>query len=361
MKVENVHRIGVLRPSPLGDFVFALPALAALRAAYPQAHIALLGLPWQREFLAGRPGPVDEVIELPPMRGLGAGLGARQDDKQIDAFVHAMRARRFDIAMQLYGGGRHSNPFLSRLGARVTIGMRAVDAPALDRWIEYMPWRNERLRLLEVVALAGASAADLAPPLAAAERDEDELQRGLRLPPGPLAVLQPGARDPRRRWSADRFAAVGDALAAAGARIVVHGSEGERELVGQVADAMHEPALDASGALSLSGLAALLRRARLLVSNDTGPLHLAQAVGTSTVGIYWFMNLIGSAPLMASRHRHAFSTRTRCPVCDEENVRDRCEHDVSFVDDVGVEEVKALALRAFSSQAADRPEALAPA
>ena len=91
-------------------------------------------------------------------------------------------------------------------------------------------------------------------------------------------------------------------------------------------------------------LAALLARARLVVSNDTGPLHLAHAVGTATVGIYWFTNFLVSAPLVNGSHRHALSLRTRCPLCGAENLTSRCEHDETFVDDVGPEEVTALAL-----------------
>jgi ADP-heptose:LPS heptosyltransferase len=83
------------------------------------------------------------------------------------------------------------------------------------------------------------------------------------------------------------------------------------------------------------------------VSNDTGPLHLAQALGTRTVGIYWFMNLLVSGPLVGALHHEVFSARVHCPVCGLENLHARCPHDVSFVDDIGVDEVAALALQAL--------------
>lgn len=354
LPIEGVERIAVLRPNAVGDFVFSLPALAALRAAYPRAHIALLGKRWHREFLAGRPGPADEVIELPPLPGLGAPAGATEDEARTEAFIAEMRLRRFDLAIQLYGGGRHANPFIRRLGARVAVGMRAADAPALDRNLDYRPWHNERLRLLEVVALAGAPPAMLAPPLALIERDAAELRATLPLPAGPLVVLQPGATDPRRRWPARHFAAVGDALAAEGAAIAINGSTEEAPLVAEVAEAMRAPVLQPASVLSLSALAALLGRATLVVSNDTGPLHLAQALGTHTVGIYWFMNLLVSAPLVAARHRHAFSARTVCPVCGLDNVASRCLHDDSFVADVSVAEVLSLARAGFSEAGAAR-------
>ena len=198
--VVGVERIVVLRPNAVGDFIFTLPALAALRAAYPQAHITLLGRRWHREFLSGRPGPWNEVIEMPPVRGVGIDPEGGQDDAQVQAFVEGLRARRFDLALQLYGGGRYSNPFVRQLGARVSAGAHAHDASPLDRSVPYVLWCNERLRLLEVVALCGVRPVDLSPALQLTAADEDALSTRLKLPAGPIVVLQPGATDPRRRW-----------------------------------------------------------------------------------------------------------------------------------------------------------------
>lgn len=358
--LPDVQRIAVLRPNAIGDYMFTLPALAALRAAYPSAHIVLLGKRWHVDFVGARPGPVDEVIAVPAARGIGAPPDAAQDDAGVDAFVAAMRERRFDLAMQLYGGGRHSNPFMRRLGARVTVGLRAADAEPLDHWIAYDTWRNERLRLLEVVGLAGAPPVDLAPRIAVTAEDRSALQAGVDLPDAPLAVLQPGASDSRRHWPAERFAAVGDALAGLGAQVAINGSADEQGLAAQVASAMRAPSLDLSGRLSVSALAALLARSHVVVSNDTGPLHLAQAVGTPTVGIFWMLNLLTAAPLVAGPHRQVFSTRTRCSVCGLENVHRRCEHQVCFVDDVGVDQVAPLAVAAFRDETARRAAAAAP-
>lgn len=340
----EVVRIAVLRANRVGDFVFALPALAALRARYPRARLTLLGQAWHAEFLAGR-GVVDEVAVLPPVPGVTIAPDAEADLDEVERFCAAMRERRFDLAFQLHGGGAWSNPFLLRLGAPSSIGLRAADAAPLDRWIPYEPLQNERLRLLEAVGLADAPPPALAPELPVLAADERALAEVWTPPPAaPLAVLNPGATDPRRRWPGERFAAVGDALAAAGAAVVVQGGPDERALTAQVVAAMRHPAADLGGRLSLSALAALLARARLVVSNDTGPLHLAQAVGAATVGIYWLTNLFVSGPLLSARHRHALSYRLRCPQCGAENIRSRCPHDPSFVTDVSVEEVTGLAL-----------------
>lgn len=357
--MPGIASIAVLRPNDLGDFVFALPALGALRDTWPKARILFLGKAWHLAFLPGR-GIVDEVLEVPPVPGITIGQSYPHDENEVEAFCEGVRERRLDLALQLFGGGRYSNPFLRRLGAGLTVGFRAAGTPALDRPLAYQPLQNERLRLLEAVALAGAHTTELDPRLPVLERDRRELG-DIPLPKAPLAVLQPGARDARRRWPAQRFAAVGDALAQAGAAVAIHGSREERELTAEVAGAMRLPALDLGGRLTLGGLAALLDRAQLLVSNDTGPLHLAHAVGTPTVGIYWLTNLLVSGPLFGARHRALLAVRTECPECRMENIETRCAHDASFVEEISVEEVKQAALELWRlNQAAPSPAPALP-
>jgi ADP-heptose:LPS heptosyltransferase len=282
---------------------------------------------------------------MPPIPGIGAEPDADVDTASVQAFMRAMREEEFDLAFQLYGGGRYSNPFIKRLGARLTIGLKAADAEPLDRWLPYGQPQNKRLQFLEVAALAGADTLRLGRELQVTDCDRREAAGVLRLiQPKPLIVLQPGASDARRRWSAQRYAAVADALAQEGALIAVNGTGDEAALVREVIGRMDHAALDLAGKLSLPGLCGLLERASLLLSNDTGPLHLALAIGTPCVGIYWLMNLYESAPLRQERHRAALSVRVHCPVCGAENLATRCPHDVSFVGEVTVEEVTALAL-----------------
>jgi ADP-heptose:LPS heptosyltransferase len=137
---------------------------------------------------------------------------------------------------------------------------------------------------------------------------------------------------------------VGDRLAEEGLRVVVTGTGAEREPVAAVRAAMRADSEDACDSLSLGGLAGLLSGAALLVSNDSGPLHLADAVGTPTVGIFWGGNLVNAAPLGRARHRPVTSFRTACPVCGMENVTERCAHEASFVEDVRIGDVLDAAL-----------------
>lgn len=344
-RVEGVSRIAVLRANAIGDFIFILPSLEALRAAYPGAEIVLLGRPWHAEFVSrGRPLPVDRAVVVPYSRGVHDPFpGGAENPGELDRFFAAMARERFDLALQLHGGGRNSNPFVLRLGARVTVGLRTPDAPALDRWIRYVYFQPEVFRYLEVVGLVGAEPVGYEPRLAVTGEDLEESRR--LVPEGrPLVAVHPGAGDPRRRWPAEKFAAVGDALAAAGARVVVTGTPAERPLVEAVQGAMAAGAVEACGRLSLGGLAGLLARCRVVVSNDSGPLHVAMAVGAATVGIYWCGNLINSGPVTRARHRPALSWRLDCPLCGRNCLHDDCGHKVSFVADVPVEEIRESAL-----------------
>jgi ADP-heptose:LPS heptosyltransferase len=352
--LPGVRRIAVLRPNAVGDFVFSLPCLHALRSAYPDARITYIGKQWHADFLANRPSPVDEVAVLPPCRGLGLPPDAAIDLEPAQRFVEHMRASRFDIALQVYGGGLYSNPFIMQFNARLTVGMKAPEAAPLDRWVSYGELQNRRLQLLEVAALAGASTVRLGRELHVTEEDRKEAARVLNVPHRrPLVLLQPGASDPRRRWPAERFAALGDIFAREGALVVINGSAEESDVVAAVLENMRHPAINLSGQLSLSGLCGVLEQASLVVSNDTGPLHLALAIGTPAVGIYWLTNVLESAPLRQDHHRAAMSLRVHCPVCGMANLKTRCEHDNSFVDGVTVEEASSLAMALYHERRRD--------
>jgi len=353
-RLDGVGRIAVLRPNAVGDFVFALPALHALKHTYPDAELVFIGKAWHAGFLEGRPGPVDRVVVLPPIPGVGAPLEVPADEGAVDRFVECMCRERFDIVAQMYGGGRYSNPFVKHLGARLAIGARADDAPALDRWVAHVEPANRRLALLEIAALVGAALPWM--PRELAVTPADRVAAAQVVPPDhapPLVILQPGSTDPRRCWPAERFAAMGDALASAGALVAVNGTAQEAGLVRSIVGAMRHPALDLAGKLGLGGLCGLLERAVLVVSNDTGPLHLALAIGTPSVGIFWHTNLVDGAPLRPGLLRAAVSAQIRCRVCGADNRASRCAHQGSFLEDVPVDEVLNLAMSHWQRRSAE--------
>lgn len=342
-KLENVEKIAVLRAIGLGDHVFAIPALQALRETYPQAEIVYLGKPWLTPFMVERPSPVDRVVVVPVSYGVREEPGQVQDERELDAFFDQMQQEQFDLAIQMHGGGRNSNPFTKRLGAKFSIGTRTPDAIELDRWIPYLIEQNEFIRWLELVRLVGVEEGAYEPKITVIDKDFAEVERNL---PGlnRYAVLHPGATDPRRRWPPQYFAAVGDALAREGFQIVVTGTGFEKAVIEQVIECMTFPSTNACERLSVGGLAGLLARAAVMVSNDTGPMHVANSVGTPNVAIFWCYNFLKATHFGRSFHRPLASWVTHCPLCgaslippDFEN--GPCLHDVSLVTEITVEEV----------------------
>jgi ADP-heptose:LPS heptosyltransferase len=347
-RVPGVRKIAVLRANALGDLIFTLPALEALRAGYPDAEIVLLAKQWHREFLCNRPGPVDRVVVIPPYPGVGVPDDADVDRDRIVRFFAEMQAEHFDLALQLHGGGGNSNPFTRRLEARLTAGLQAKGAPPLDRNVPYIYFQREQLRYLEVAGTVGAPPVSIEPHVNVTAADRAEANRILPPTEAPVAVIHPGVGAIDRRWPEEKFSAVADALYGAGAEIVVTGSEGEREIVEAVVAQAQVPVHNLAGKLTLNGLTGLLERAAVVVSNDTGPHHLAAAVGTATVGIYWCFNIINADPATRTLHRPLVSWTLECPLCGHSQVTDPCTHEISYVAGIPAEDVAEQALDLLS-------------
>lgn len=346
-RFPEVRKIAILRATNLGDYIAAIPALEAVRETYPDAEIVYLGKPFHKALIESRPGPVNRAIIIPVTRGIRYEPHLPhlvETQKEVDSFLESMRREEFDLTIQMHGGGQNTNPFVKCMGARFTVGMRTPGAPELDRWMPYIYYQNEFLRLLELVRLAGAQPNQYEPRLPVTEADRAEVRQRLPELRQPYAVMHPGASDERRRWPTERFAQVGDALAEQGLKVVVTGTQHERDIVNAVIAGMKHPTVNACERLSIGGLAALLEAATIVISNDTGPMHLANAVGTPNVGIFWFGNAFNWAHPGRSKHRPLLSWTKHCPLCGQDMSvmdppHDRCQHDTCFVDGVTVEEV----------------------
>lgn len=342
----DVRKIAVVRANALGDYIFAVPALEALKLQYPDAELVYLGNAWHRSFLTNRPGPVDRVVVVPKCYGIPHERDRVENEKEVGRFFEEMQGEGFDIALQMHGGGRHSNPFTIRLGAKLAVGFQDSDAPPLDINVPYHLYQHEVLRYLELVGKVGARRKVLEPCIAIKESDEDELLTYVNGLEEPYAVLHPGASEIHRQWSPEKFARVGDNLVENGLKVYITGSDSEESIATSVISHMNRPAESLCGKLSLNALAVLLAKALLVVSNDTGPLYLARAVDTPTVGIYWIGNLITASAISVTKNRCCISWRIHCPLCGVDCIKEdvhhpsgSCDHKVSFVDDVGEEEV----------------------
>jgi ADP-heptose:LPS heptosyltransferase len=294
----------VFRALQLGDLLCAVPALRALRAAHPAAHVTLVGLPWARELVDRYARYIDGFVEFPGHPRLPEQTFRAEAS---DEFLSAVRARRFDLAIQMHGSGEISNTIVAGFGARRTFGFCPSEAPPpCDGFLPYPVHLSEIRRHLALMTHLGFPARGETLEFPARPTDHRELAdlpEATRLSRGAAVCLHAGGRTPARRWAPERFAAVGDALAQRGLSVVLTGSEAERGITGRIRESMTAPAMDLAGRTSLGALAALLRRARLLVSNDTGVAHLGEAVGAPSVVLFAPSEISRWAPHDRRRHR----------------------------------------------------------
>ncbi|HEX5069376.1 MAG TPA: lipopolysaccharide heptosyltransferase I [Vicinamibacterales bacterium] len=273
----GLDRILIVRLGSLGDLVHTLPAVAAIRRTYPHAEIDWLVDAPHRAFLELVPA-VSSLIVLRD-RSASAWLAARR----------AMRARRYDVALDFQG--LLKSAALARLsGAARIVGF---DRPGLREPLA-APLYGERVRVddsqhvisknLALAAAIGATTTQWEFPIAAVE--SPAVSEFLATVREPFAVINPGAAWPNKRWPPERLGAV--------AR---HVRDRHRMnavvLWGPAEDAAARDVVDASGGIArlapetgLPELVALLRRASLMVSGDTGPVHIAGALGVPIVALF---------------------------------------------------------------------------
>lgn len=299
------RRVAVFRALVLGDMLCATPALRALRQAWPQARLTLVGLPWAQE-LAARLHSVDDFIALPGYPGLPEIACAVE---RLPDFLAAVQAGGFDLALQLHGSGGIVNPLVASFGARATAGFYEGSAwvPPADR-ARYLPWPrqgHEIERLLALTDHLGLPRQGLALDFPLQGADHAAARALLApLPAGAAyAIVHAGAQLPSRRWPLARFAAVARHLAGQGLRIVLTGGAAEAALTQALAQAVGAPCLDLAGRTSLWTLGALVDGARCVVCNDTGISHIAAARGRPSVVVSSGADVRRWAPLDAARHR----------------------------------------------------------
>lgn len=299
------RRVLVFRALKLGDMLCATPALRALREGLPDAEIILVGLPWAREFVDRHRGLLDGFREFPGW----PGLPEREPDlKTIPDFLDSIRAERFDLAIQLHGSGGISNGLVARFGARWTAGFVEPGAVGSDPklFLPYPKFGLELRRLLGLMEHLGFPSRGEALELPIREDDHRASLRLLAargLERTAFACVHAGASVPERRWPVDRFAEAADALADRGLAIVLTGSAGEAELTAAVRQRMRNPAIDLAGETPLGTLGAILRRSALLLCNDTGVSHVADALKTPSVVISTGENPARWAPPDGHLHR----------------------------------------------------------
>lgn len=289
---RDFRHILIIKPSSFGDVIHALPVLNGLRERFPTARIAWLVAHSCAGLLDGHPA-LDEVIPFDRKR---YGLLGRRLDVTGDfiTFVRSLRARRFDLVVDLQGLFRSG--FLAQAtGARVRIGFAAAREMA---WMFYtdrvrVPHRDthaveRNYRFGRALGFADVPIRFDLPVRPEARRAARGLleREGLR-PDEPYVLIGPGTRWETKMWPAAHFAAVARRLAADhGLRPVLVGMDSERDVAAQIAEHAGDGVVNLAGRTSLAELIALVDEAVVVLMHDSGPMHLATALNRPMVALY---------------------------------------------------------------------------
>ncbi len=302
MTQDAPRRIAIFRALQLGDLLLAVPAFRAIRQCFPDAEITLIGLPWAASFAHRFRHYIDRFVEFVGYPGIDETPVNPERTRQ---FLLEQRDYQYDLVIQMHGSGRTSNPFALALGAATTVGYYEKTLGDLTLGAVYPDDQHEVLRNLNLAALIGCIDLDTSLEFPLFEDDYAEADALLRsVQRECLKVgIHPGARPSARRWPAEYFAGVADELTQQfDAQILLTGGPGEEATVQAVIERMQTPAINLAGKTSIGGLAVLISKLDLFISNDTGPAHIACAVDSPSITIFGPADIQRWAPLDTRRH-----------------------------------------------------------
>ena len=285
MKKLHPKKILIIRTDRIGDVALSTPAIKALHDSFPDSYIAFMVRPYAREIVEGNPY-LDEVI-IYDKYGIHRGFFSTV------VFGLGMRKKRFDTAIILHPTNRaHIIAFVAGIPNRIGLNRKLpilLTRPLNDE--KFLGQRHELEYTLDILRNIGVEVCDksLYVPVKESNRvsvDSKLSQKGVKSS-DLLIAAHPGASCPSKRWPLERFAFLIDRLKKNfDIHIVLISGPDEVTQVTELKKQLHSDVVDLSGETSVGELAALLKRCKLFISNDSGPVHIATAVGTPSVVIF---------------------------------------------------------------------------
>lgn len=335
----DARRILVYRVGNIGDIICAIPSMHAIRKNFPGAEISLLSSPGRqgamgaRELLQGA-GFIDNMI-----------VYYKEEIKSPSGklkLIDALKKKRFDLFIELpmdltnlYIELRNI-VFAKLIGARHAFGFN-IDTIRLFTRLQskYMNFDNEVERLLGILKKEQLEIGDIESSLPATTEERKPVDNFLiDLKDKRLIVLNPNAKMQRNRWPVERFAKVGRRVVKNyNAQILIIGARDDHERAEKLKRAIGEGALNVAGRFTLLQTLELIRRSQLLITNDTGTVHMAALAGTPVIGIYSAWQLKGKWFPYGCRNI-ILRKEPECHTC----YRSECRHS-TCLKDIDAEEV----------------------
>lgn len=274
------RRFLIVSTTGLGDSLWGTAALRSLRQSFPEAYIGLLTSPIGKEVFQNNPY-LDEIFKM--------------EDRAFFSLVSlffALKKRRVETILLFHASQRIILPFCSLLGPKMFLGTAEINKGLDHLLTEALPNKmsHEILRRLQIVEKAGAKHLSPSLEIYLSESDQKEADDFLarhQIPDYvPIVGMHPGAKDRFKQWDPACFIELGSRLVNhLGCQVIVTGNASEKDLILQIARKI-PGAIPVVGDLPLRGLAALIQKMRLMVCNDTGPMHIAFAMRTPTVALF---------------------------------------------------------------------------
>jgi ADP-heptose:LPS heptosyltransferase len=337
----DIRSILVIRTAYIGDVVMTIPLLKPLRERYPYARITFLTSRGGAQVLSTNPY-VDEVVAYDPFWFYKTSVG------EYIAFMRSFRGRAFDLVIEARADIRDILFLVAPLRARFKVSYNVGGGGYLLTHVVPYPGLKHKVQYhLDIARYLGAEVGE--PVWDLYLTDEERARAGGVLGvrggvSGEFIAVHPGTRLPLKRWRADRYAALYDALADRyGLPIVMLGAENE-EPIAEILGLMSNRPVTLAGKLSLREVGAVLARARVFVCNDSAPMHIAAALGVPTAAFFGPSKSIETGP-WGARHRtieKEFPCRYRC---DENTCLFERHH--ACMEDIGVDDALAVVATAM--------------
>jgi heptosyltransferase-2 len=341
MDLSKIKKILVIRTDRIGDVLLSTPALANLRKALPKAYIAIMVTPYAKDIVVGNPN-IDEVILYDKNSRHKGWLASIR-------FALSLRKKGFGLALILHPTNRsHIIPFLA--GIKHRLGYDKKFPFLLTQRIpetKFKGEKHERDYVLDLVSSLGVAVEGFMPFMPIRKESESWAEavlknNGIDLKQDKVVAIHPGASCPSKRWSVGSFAEVAKALIKEkGVKIALIAAENVA-FAHELAKLINSPSvINLADKTTVSQLASFLKRSRLFISNDSGPVHIACAVGTPVISIFG-RNQAGLSPKRwgpLSKGSLVLHKEVGCAVCLAHN----CQKGFLCLKSITPEEVISLA------------------
>ncbi len=331
LRLENIKRLLLVSTTGIGDTLLSTPAIRAVRASYPNSVIVVLVDERRKEILEGNMN-IDKII------------GYRRGIIKFFPLIYRLRRMKPDAGIILHGNDPHILPIVFFSGAKMIIYH-----PELTRMPFFIthpvPFRRELHTIekrLDLVRAIGADTEDKELEIHIPEpcfKKIDDFLKASGYSGGLLFGFQLGAAKPYKCWPVERFAEVGRYLVERyNAAIAIIGDSKDRYRVKKFEEIFRHKFIDASGKLTLSETAALISKLDMFLTNDTGPMHIAFALGTTTIALFCPTDYKTIGPYGKNESAFVISKDRPCDPC----VTKKCKKPFCM-DQISVEEVIELA------------------